>query len=120
MQAIVLVSAEPKWGSYAVESGDTHGQKPGRAAQPARGSDAAAVANGITKIKHLTPDHVRRLEHLALAEDTRRGRLKLTTFGLQRYAALPKTDGLAGLDVDDDFTRKFEKYPGTPSRASRS
>jgi hypothetical protein len=71
------------------------------------------VANGITKVTHLAPDHVRRLKHLALAEDDG-GRLKLTTFGLQRYAALPKTDALAGLDVEDDFTRKFEKYLGQP------
>lgn len=69
------------------------------------------VANGITKIKHLAPGHVRRLKHLALAEDDG-SRLKLTTFGLQRYAALPKTDSLAGLGVEDDFTRKFAKYLG--------
>jgi predicted nuclease with RNAse H fold len=69
------------------------------------------VANGITKVKHLAPDHVRRLKHLALAEDNG-GRLKLTTFGLQRYAALPKADSMAGLGVADDFTRKFEKYLG--------
>jgi len=69
------------------------------------------VANGITKVKHLAPDHVRRLKHLALAEDDG-GRLRLTTFGLQRYAALPKTDSLAGLDADDDFTRKFAKDLG--------
>ena len=60
---------------------------------------------------HLAPGHVRRLRHLALVEDDGR-RLKLTTFGLQRYAALPKTDSLAGLGVEDDFTRKFEKYLG--------
>jgi hypothetical protein len=69
------------------------------------------VANGITKIKHLAPDHVRRLKHLALAEDDG-SRLKLTTFGLQRYAALPKTDSVAGLGIEDDFTRKFTKYLG--------
>ena len=40
------------------------------------------------------------------------GRLKLTTIGLQRYAALPKTDNLAKLVVDDDFARNFEKYLG--------
>ena len=69
------------------------------------------VANGITKIKHLAPGHVRRLKHLALAEDDG-GQLKLTTFGLQRYAALPKADSLAGRGVEDDFTRKFAKYLG--------
>ena len=69
------------------------------------------VANGITKIKHLAPGHVRRLKHLALVEDDD-GRLKLTPFGRQRYAALPKTDSLAGLGVEDDFTRKFAKYLG--------
>jgi hypothetical protein len=69
------------------------------------------VANGITKIKHLAPGHVRRLKHLALAEDDGK-RLKLTTIGLQRYAALPKTDNLAKLVVDDDFARNFEKYLG--------
>jgi hypothetical protein len=74
-------------------------------------SDAGRVANGITKIKHLAPGHVRRLRHIALVEDDGR-RLKLTTFGLQRYAALPKTDSLAGLGVEDDFTRKFAKYLG--------
>ena len=66
------------------------------------------VANGITKVKHLAPGHVRRLKHLALVEDDGR-RLKLTTFGLQRYAALPTSDGLANLIVDDDFARKFAK-----------
>jgi hypothetical protein len=71
------------------------------------------VANGITKIKHLTPDHVRRLKHLALVEEDGR-RLKLTTIGLQRYAALPKNDSLAGLVVDDDFARKFAKYLAHP------
>ena len=69
------------------------------------------VANGITKIKHLAPGHVQRLKHLALAEDDG-SRLKLTTFGLQRYAALPKTDNLTKLVVDDDFARNFEKYLG--------
>jgi len=69
------------------------------------------VANGITKVKHLAPGHVRRLKHLALVEDDGR-RLKLTTIGLQRYAALPKTDNLAKLVVDDDFARNFEKYLG--------
>ena len=68
-------------------------------------------ANGITKIKHLAPGHVQRLKHLALAEDDG-SRLKLTTFGLQRYAALPKTDNLTKLVVDDDFARNFEKYLG--------
>jgi hypothetical protein len=71
------------------------------------------VANGITKIKHLAPDHVRRLKHLALVEEDGR-RLKLTTIGLQRYAALPKNDSLAGLVVDDDFARKFAKYLAHP------
>ncbi|HEY6719163.1 MAG TPA: hypothetical protein VI232_22675, partial [Reyranella sp.] len=66
------------------------------------------VANGITKIKHLAPGHVQRLKHLALAEDDG-GRLKLTVIGLQRYAALPKTDNLTKLVVDDDFARNFEK-----------
>ena len=70
------------------------------------------VANGITKIEHLTPDHVRRLKHLALVEDDGGRRLKLTSIGLQRYAALPKTDGMAKLAVDDDFTRKYAKYLG--------
>ena len=69
------------------------------------------VANGITKVKHLAPGHVRRLKHLALVEEDGR-RLKLTTIGLQRYAALPKTDNLAKLVVDDDFARNFEKYLG--------
>jgi hypothetical protein len=69
------------------------------------------VANGITKVEHLAPGHVRRLTHLALVEDDG-GRLKLTTIGLQRYAALPKTDNLAKLVVDDDFARNFEKYLG--------
>jgi hypothetical protein len=69
------------------------------------------VANGITKIKHLTPGHVRRLKHLALVEDDG-GRLKLTSIGLQRYAALPKTDGMAQPAVDDDFARKYAKYLG--------
>jgi len=69
------------------------------------------VANGITKVKHLAPGHVRRLKHLALVEDDGR-RLKLTTIGLQRYATLPKTDNLAKLVVEDDFARKFEKYLG--------
>ena len=58
------------------------------------------VANGITKVKHLAPGHVRRL--------------KLTTIGLQRYAALPKSDSLADLVVEDDFARKFEKYLARP------
>jgi hypothetical protein len=71
------------------------------------------VANGITKIKHLAPDHVRRLKHLALVEEDGR-RLKLTTIGLQRYAALPRSDSLAGLIVDDDFARKFAKYLAHP------
>jgi hypothetical protein len=71
------------------------------------------VANGITKIRHLAPDHVRRLKHLALVEEDGR-RLKLTTIGLQRYAALPKNDSLAGLVVDDDFARKFAKYLAHP------
>ena len=48
---------------------------------------------------------------LALAEDDG-GRLKLTVIGLQRYAALPKTDNLTKLVVDDDFARNFEKYLG--------
>ena len=69
------------------------------------------VANGITKVEHLAPGHVRRLKHLALAEDDG-GRLKLTVIGLQRYAALPKTDNLTKLVVDDDFARNFEKYLG--------
>ena len=69
------------------------------------------VANGITKLKHLAPGHVRRLKHLALVEDNGR-RLKLTTFGLQRYAAMAKADSDAGLGVEDDFARKFEKYLG--------
>jgi len=71
------------------------------------------VANGITKIKHLAPDHVRRLKHLALVEEEG-SRLKLTTIGLQRYAALPKSDRLASLVVDDDFARKFAKYLAHP------
>ena len=71
------------------------------------------VANGITKIKHLAPDHVRRLKHLALVEADGR-RLKLTTIGLQRYAALPKSDSLTSLVVDDDFARKFAKYLAHP------
>ena len=60
------------------------------------------VANGITKVKHL-----------ALVEEDDR-RLKLTTIGLQRYAALPKSDSLADLMVEDDFARKFEKYLARP------
>ncbi len=71
------------------------------------------VANGITKIKHLAPDHIRRLKHLALVEEDGR-RLKLTTIGLQRYAALPKSDSLARLVVDDDFARKFAKFLAHP------
>ncbi len=69
------------------------------------------VANGITKAKHLPPDHVRRLKHLALIEDSG-GRLKLTTVGVQRHAGLPKADSLDKLIDDDDFTRKFAKYLG--------
>ena len=60
------------------------------------------VANGITKVKHL-----------ALVEDDG-GRLKLTTIGLQRYAALPKNDSLAKLVVEDDFARKFAKFLARP------
>ena len=60
------------------------------------------VANGITEIKHL-----------ALVEDDG-GRLKLTTIGLQRYAALPKSDSLATLVIEDDFARKFAKYLARP------
>ena len=71
------------------------------------------VANGITKVKHLAPGHVRRLKHLALVEEDGR-RLKLTTIGLQRFAALPKGDSLATLVVEDDFARKFEKYLARP------
>jgi hypothetical protein len=71
------------------------------------------VANGITKVKHLAPGHVRRLKHLALVEEDGR-RLKLTTIGLQRCAALPKSDSLADLMVEDDFARKFEKYLARP------
>jgi hypothetical protein len=71
------------------------------------------VANGITKVKHLAPGHVRRLKHLALVEEDGR-RLKLTTIGLQRHAALPKSDSLADLMVEDDFARKFEKYLARP------
>jgi hypothetical protein len=71
------------------------------------------VANGITKIKHLAPDHVRRLKHLALVEEDDR-RLKLTTIGLQRYSALPRSDSLAKLVVDDDFARKFAKFLAHP------
>jgi hypothetical protein len=71
------------------------------------------VANGITKVKHLAPGHVRRLKHLALVEEDDR-RLKLTTIGLQRYAALPKSDSLADLVVEDDFARKLEKYLARP------
>lgn len=69
------------------------------------------VANGITTAKHLPAGHVRRLKHLALVEDDG-GRLKLTTVGLQRYAALPRTDSLARLVVDDDFARNFSEYLG--------
>jgi hypothetical protein len=71
------------------------------------------VANGINKIKHLAPGHVRRLKHLALVEEDGK-RLNLTTIGLQRYAALPKSDSLAALVVDDDFARKFAKYLARP------
>ena len=71
------------------------------------------VANGITKVKHLAPGHVRRLKHLALVEEDGR-RLKLTAIGLQRFAALPKSDSLANLVVEDDFARKFEKYLARP------
>lgn len=71
------------------------------------------VANGITKVKHLAPGHVRRLKHLALVEENGK-RLTLTTIGLQRYAALPKRDSLATLVVEDDFARKFEKYLARP------
>src|SRR5260370_34631313 len=67
------------------------------------------VANGITKVKHLAPRHVGRLKHLALVEDDG-GRLKLTTIGLKRYAALPKSDSLATLVDEDDFARKFAIY----------
>lgn len=69
------------------------------------------VANGITKVKHLAAAHVRRLKHLALVEDDG-GRLKLTTLGRQRYAALPGTSDIARLVVEDDFARKFAKYLG--------
>jgi hypothetical protein len=69
------------------------------------------VANGITTTKHLPPDHVRRLKHLALVEESGGG-LRLTTAGRQRHAALPKTDDVARLPVDDDFARKFAKYLG--------
>jgi predicted nuclease with RNAse H fold len=71
------------------------------------------VANGITKVKHLAPGHVRRLKHLALVEEDGK-RLKLTTIGLQRYAALPKSDSPANLVVEDDFARTFEKYLARP------
>ena len=70
------------------------------------------VANGITKIKHLAPGHVRRLKHLALVEEDDR-RLKLTIIGLQRYANLPKSDTLAR-PADDDFARKFAKFLTRP------
>jgi hypothetical protein len=53
------------------------------------------------------------LKHLALVEEDGR-RLKLTTIGLQRFAALPKSDSLANLVVEDDFARKFEKYLARP------
>jgi hypothetical protein len=71
------------------------------------------VANGITKAKHLAPNHVRRLKHLALAEDDG-SRVKLTVFGLQRYAALPKADRLEKPAVEDDFARNVAKYLGRP------
>jgi hypothetical protein len=71
------------------------------------------VANGITKAKHLAPGHVRRLKHLGLVEDDGE-RLKLTTIGRQRYAALPKSDSLATLVVEDDFARKFAKFLARP------
>ena len=80
---------------------------------PHEESTLRLIANGITKMKLLPPSHVRRLKHLALV-DKDRNRLKLTKIGLQRYAALPKSNSLASLGVDDDFARKFAKYLAHP------
>ena len=71
------------------------------------------VANGITKVKHLAPGHVRRLKHLGLVEDDGK-RLKLTTIGRQRYAALPTSDSLATPVVEDDLARRFAKFLARP------
>lgn len=67
------------------------------------------VALGFGRRDHLPLQHIRRLEQLALIEETE-GALRLTELGLQRYASLERPvkwdNGTAAEDVSRLLTNR--------------